>query len=212
MNAAQRNAVSVLIILIIVLTVIKKPIFEYLQHYYYGDKIPYYVEKLNNLDTTPQKTYQDSKSYHYTNYKKETKNLANKPTKKININAATTTQLKEINGIGQVFAERIMKFRENLGGFYSIEQLKEVYGLPPETFEKIKNQIILDKKYIKTINLNTATFDILNKHPYVSDKLANQIINYRTKFGNYTKKEELKKLYLINDTLYQKLSPYLTIH
>ncbi|MEG1441824.1 MAG: helix-hairpin-helix domain-containing protein [Oscillospiraceae bacterium] len=65
----------------------------------------------------------------------------NKPI--ININTATNEELCKIDGIGEKFAQRIIDKRNELGGFTSIEQLKDVKGIGEKTFEKIKPQVVL---------------------------------------------------------------------
>jgi len=65
------------------------------------------------------------------------------PTLYIELNAADTTELKKLKGIGSYYAKLIIKYRNLLGGFHSIEQLLEVYTFKEETFEKIKNQIYI---------------------------------------------------------------------
>ncbi len=72
----------------------------------------------------------------------------------IELNSCTADDLKKLNGIGEKLSKRIVKFRDKLGGFYSIEQLKEVYGLPLETYEKIKGYLTLDKNKIKKLKIN----------------------------------------------------------
>ncbi len=64
---------------------------------------------------------------------------------KININTATESELMMLDGIGKAMAQRIIKKREELGGFSSIEDILDVEGIGSKTFEKLKD-------YIKTEN------------------------------------------------------------
>ena len=59
----------------------------------------------------------------------------------VNINTATTEQLKTLNGIGDSKAKSIIEYREQSGGFKSIEDIKNVTGIGEKMFEKIKDQI-----------------------------------------------------------------------
>jgi len=59
----------------------------------------------------------------------------------VELNSADSTELVQLTGIGSVFANRILKYRELLGGFYSTAQLLEVYNFHVETFKKIENNI-----------------------------------------------------------------------
>ena len=73
----------------------------------------------------------------------------------------------------------IVNYREKLGGFYSKEQLLEVYKFPVETYEKIKNQLSVDTTLIRKINVNTATVKELKQHPYISYYQALSIVENR---------------------------------
>lgn len=127
------------------------------------------------------------------------------------INTADTSSLISLPGIGSKLAARIVGFRDKLGGFYSTEQIKETYGLPDSTFQKIKQYIKLNAP-VKKININTATADELKNHPYIKWTLANPIVAYRTQHGLFTQISDLKKILVITDDVYQKLAPYLSVN
>jgi competence protein ComEA len=63
------------------------------------------------------------------------------PSDKLNINAATFSEFVALPGIGDVLAQRIIDYRQQSGGFTSIEQLKNVNGIGDKKFEAIKNMI-----------------------------------------------------------------------
>lgn len=128
----------------------------------------------------------------------------------ININSADTSDWIALPGIGSKLASRIINFREKLGGFYSIEQVKETYGLPDSTYQKIVSFLQLGGP-VKRININTATKDVLKMHPYIKWKIANAIVEYRNQHGAYKSVEDLKKLVVIEKEVIKKISPYLTI-
>lgn len=127
----------------------------------------------------------------------------------VEINSADTTELKKIKGIGSVFAKRIVKFRELLGGFVNQDQLLEVYGFDKEKFDQIASQITLDASLVKKININTASVDDLNRHPYIDKKAAVAIFTKRVKSGDYVDLSEVRKVTLMHDTLFAKIEPYL---
>ncbi|MEJ7821464.1 MAG: helix-hairpin-helix domain-containing protein, partial [Chitinophagaceae bacterium] len=114
-------------------------------------------------------------------------------------------------GIGSKLAQRIIAFRSKLGGFYSVDQIKETFGLPDSTFVKIKPQLSVSSSTIKKINLNTATLDEMRSHPYLRYNVANAIIQYRIQHGNFSTVAEIKKIMIITDDIFNKVSPYLTI-
>jgi competence protein ComEA len=101
----------------------------------------------------------------------------------IELNYADSALLTTLPGIGPVFASRICKFREYLGGFYSVDQLLQVYNLPEETFQAVKPLLTVDILQIQAININFCTVDELKKHPYCKYKQARAIIDYRAKTG-----------------------------
>jgi competence protein ComEA len=129
----------------------------------------------------------------------------------IDINRADTTEFISLPGIGNKLASRIINFRDRLGGFYSVDQVGETYGLPDSTFIKIKPRLLLQSTELKKINVNTATKDEMKTHPYIRWNLANAIIEYKNQHGQFSSLEDLKKITLITEEVYGKISPYLTL-
>ncbi len=135
---------------------------------------------------------------------------AAKPTILVELNAADSTSLETINGIGPAFAVRILKYRQRLGGYYNKNQLLEVYGLDSAKFNLLEQQVRVEAQNIQKININTALFEDLKQHPYLTYKQMNAIIQYRKQHGNYTTADDLKKIAIINEETIRKLSPYLS--
>ncbi|MEP7166226.1 MAG: helix-hairpin-helix domain-containing protein [Ferruginibacter sp.] len=127
------------------------------------------------------------------------------------INLADTSALIRLPGIGTKLSNRIINFRDKLGGFYSIEQVAETFGLPDSVYQRIRPALQLREKKLKQININTALLDELKQHPYIRYNLANLIIQYRTQHGNFASIADIKRIMTVTDELYDKLSPYLTI-
>lgn len=113
----------------------------------------------------------------------------------IELNAADSIQLKALKGIGKILSVRIVKYRNRLGGFYSIEQLKEVYGISENLYNTIiqNNTIKIDTLLIKKININMADFKTMIRHPYFNKELVVSILNLQKKKEPVTK-EKLKEL------------------
>ena len=130
---------------------------------------------------------------------------------KIDINEADTASFKRLYGIGDFLADMIVKRREELGGFVSKDQLKEVYGLKEETLTRLDTQLVFVPTKIRKLSINTATKEELKAHPYLYWKHANAIVNYRKQHGEYKALEELKNIVLINDSIFQKVKPYLEL-
>lgn len=130
----------------------------------------------------------------------------------IEINGADSAQLESLKGIGPRLASRIIRYRERLGGFYQMEQLKEVYGIDSALYEKLVPQVSLDVNLLRKIALNTAGPDEFRQHPYLSYRLASLIVNYRKQHGNYEELSDIKKIALMNEEIFSKIEAYLSLH
>jgi competence protein ComEA len=130
----------------------------------------------------------------------------------VDIGIADTLELVKLPAIGPAFARRIYNYRDKLGGFYSINQLKEVWGLTDSIFQIIAPHIILrDSTNIRKINVNTADYMQFNSHPYIDKSQASYILSYRKSHGGFHSIDEIKHAALLNEELYSKLAPYLKI-
>ena len=129
----------------------------------------------------------------------------------IDINTPDTALWISLPGIGYGLARRIMNFRDKLGGFYSIDQVAETFGLSDSTFQLIKNRLLCPSPGLKMININAAGVEILRQHPYIRWKLANIIVLYRQQHGPFGSIQELTKINVISPELFQKIAPYLAL-
>ena len=129
----------------------------------------------------------------------------------INMNTADTNQWKSLKGIGSKRANRIVKYRRLLGGFVSKNQLSEIYGLNDSLVEEIKPKLMLDSLKLNKININDASKKELATHPYISWNLANAILNYKVQHGEYDSLPKIKQIHLVNDDLYRKIVPYISL-
>lgn len=130
----------------------------------------------------------------------------------VEINSADTAAFISLPGIGAAFARRICNFRQRLGGFYSVNQVAETFGLPDSTFQKIKTRLVLNNISITKLNINTQTIEQLKMHPYIRFNLAKAIVNYRELHGPFQNVAGVKNIMIITDSIYLKLSPYLTVN
>ncbi len=132
---------------------------------------------------------------------------------KIEINAASALDFEKLYGIGKVLSQRIVDFRDKLGGFYSVEQLKDVWGIQDSTFQKFKKNLTIKPAKIHKININTASYEELTANPYFFSTIAKQIIGYRTKVKPFTAVEDIKNLYYVKDhpEQFEKLHPYILV-
>ncbi|WP_420580244.1 ComEA family DNA-binding protein [Reichenbachiella sp.] len=130
---------------------------------------------------------------------------------KFDVNLADTTQFQIVKGIGPVLSSRIVKYRDMLGGFTSTDQLKEVYGIQDEVYERMLNHFDVLIPSAKKININQDSISFLSKHPYLSYKTSRAIIKYRLQHGDYQSVDEIKKIHTISDSLFRRIAPYLKV-
>ncbi|MBD1431668.1 helix-hairpin-helix domain-containing protein [Sphingobacterium sp. DN00404] len=127
----------------------------------------------------------------------------------IDLSTADTTTLKEIQGIGSVLASRIVKFRDALGGFHRVDQVKEVYGVSEEQFLKMESSLTLGDNAVEKLAINQLSVDKLAQHPYISRKEATHIVRYREQHGAFGSLADLEEMYALNDDFLRKIAPYL---
>jgi competence protein ComEA len=132
-----------------------------------------------------------------------------KPIGLLDVNTASAYDLKKLPGIGNSLPYKIVNFREKLGGFLNMLQVKETYGMTDSIFQSILPFVHVLPTTIKKININTASDFELNAHPYIDKKLSKAIVIYRSQHGNYKSVNELKNIVFIMDDVFQKIAPYL---
>jgi competence protein ComEA len=125
------------------------------------------------------------------------------------INTADTTAFIALPGIGSKLAARIINFRDKLGGFYTVDQVGETYGLPDSTFRKIKTLLQCTNSTLRQFNINEAGAADLKQHPYIGWRLANVMVEYRNQHGSFKTVDDLLKIDIITPELFKKLRPYL---
>lgn len=98
---------------------------------------------------------------------------------RIEINSVDTATLEKLPGIGKALAVRIIKYRDLLGGYYSVEQLREVYGLSSEVYLRISSRLWADTTRMRILSVSKAPFRDLVRHPYIGLELAKKMEKYR---------------------------------
>ena len=124
------------------------------------------------------------------------------------LNLATAEDLQMVKGIGPAYSERIIKYRNLLGGFADSSQLREVYGLTNETIDKLYGYFQIQSE-VHQLDLNTDSIKHLARHPYISYDLARIIINYRKQHGDILTSEDLSKIKALDEGTFLRLKPYL---
>lgn len=126
----------------------------------------------------------------------------------VELNAAAEEELITLRGIGPSFAKRIVAYRELLGGYTQKEQLLEVYNFGTDKYDLVDASVRVDASLVRKLNINTATVEEFNAHPYIKYNVANSLVKYRQQHGPYKRIEDIKKSQLIGEELYEKLKPY----
>lgn len=129
------------------------------------------------------------------------------PTRLFSLNQISKEQLESAKGIGEVLSARILKYREKLGGFYSVDQLQEVYGVKTEVVDEVKKISRVDSQNIKKLRINFVSYDELKNHPYLKEKEVKKIIQIRSEspIADFT-----QLFSVISDSArVKKLKPYL---
>ncbi|MDF2187396.1 helix-hairpin-helix domain-containing protein [Paraflavitalea sp. CAU 1676] len=129
----------------------------------------------------------------------------------IDINTADTTAFIALRGIGPALAGRIVRFREKLGGFHRMEQVGETYGLPDSTFISITPYLQCISPVLRTIDINNASFEALDAHPYISRQQAGAIVRYREQHGPYQSVDQLLQITILSPEGLDKIRPYLSV-
>ena len=143
--------------------------------------------------------------------KPETVKVKNYQHAQLDINTVDSIELQKIPGIGQKTASRIIQYREKLGGFVHLHQLKEVYAVDSNRFLQIEPYLYVDKTKIKKMNINKAEIKELVRHPYIEYYIAKSIVVHRQNYGKYDSVEDIKKAVHFYDELYLKIIPYLEV-
>ena len=129
---------------------------------------------------------------------------------KVDINTADTTELKKIPRIGTSFAKRIVKYREILGGYHTVAQLKEVYGITPEMYDAILPWMMIEDEKVNQLPVNQLSIERLRAHPYLNFYQAKAIVELRQRKGKLSGMSDLQLLEEFSDADFQRLTPYLS--
>lgn len=127
----------------------------------------------------------------------------------VDINHADSAEFTRLYGIGPVLARRIVRFRSALGGFVSVNQIKEVYGFDTVFFPDLAPHVTVDTAAVQKIDINTATVGQLARHPYLDSYQAKAIVNLRQRCGGFNSTSALLGVPIIDSQTYNNLEPYL---
>lgn len=182
------------------------------------------MSKINGLDEEtlnrlkpyvvglPQKKYKkfNTKDSIKQSFTAKTKYKKKEP-KIFEINTGDTTDFMNLYGIGRVYSNRILGFRESLGGFFSVDQIKDVWGIEDSLYQSIRPFLTVDPTMINKRNINNMDRDSLNKHPYINWQKSKTILAYKSAHGDYTDMNDFYKLHLLEDEFVDTMKLYFIV-
>lgn len=143
------------------------------------------------------------------NPRESSEQVTQKNIHKVSINRCDTTELKKLPKIGGYRARKIIEYRDKLGGFYDVNQLRNVYSIDSATLTEVIRYIIIDTAAIKKINVNEASFKEIVHHPLISYDVTKNIMNYKRIVGTIKNIKELRENNIVNADEYETLKNYL---
>lgn len=223
-SRSERNGVILLSVLIIAAVLLQRPLLRYFY------KVPecgaadrYKLEQLLKQMAEANSVTDSNFAYHspinkynpsVSAYNRNTYASDRDPDFRIEVNSATAEDFEKLYGIGKVLSARIVRFRDRLGGFYAIRQIRDVYGIEDSVFRNFKKHLSIKPAAIRKLHINSATYEELMANPYFFPTLARQVIGYRTKIKAFETVEEVHNLYYIRDhpEVYDKIAVYITVN
>ena len=124
----------------------------------------------------------------------------------IELNRCDTTQLKKIPGIGSYTARRIVRYRERLGGFIRLKQLREIRL----NEEVLAPWFTLDSTAVTPLQVNQLPMKQLLAHPYLNYRQSRAIMQYRERHGPLPSIEVMKGWEEFTANELQRVAPYLS--
>lgn len=151
---------------------------------------------VNEKESYTRKETKDSVTYQRPSKIKETEHIV--------LNAADTTSLMTIPGIGPYYARKIIQYGNRLGGYVSVDQLDEIDDFPREA----KKYLVINNPSPKKLNVNQLSLNELKRHPYINFYQAKAITDYRRLHGSIHSLNELRLLKDFSPEVIKRLTPY----
>lgn len=127
----------------------------------------------------------------------------------LNLRTADTVELKMIHGIGSYRARQIVRYREQLGGFVSVEQVLEAKGMENVDADSLLAHFLIDSVKIEPMNVNSVGVQRLSRHPYLRFEQAQAIYELRRKKIRLDSIQQLQQIECISAETLEKIAPYL---
>lgn len=126
------------------------------------------------------------------------------PGQYVTLDDADTASLRKVPGIGRYYASRIVRYRNDLGGYVSVAQLSEIEGIPEAALSYFR----VTGGAVRKLNLNRLTLNELKHHPYINFYQARRIIDYRRLKGPLHSIDDLRLLKDFSQRDIERLRPY----
>lgn len=126
---------------------------------------------------------------------------------KIDVNTADTALLRRIPGVGEKISLAIVRYRQRLGGFHSVKQLLDIKIVSPELLDWME---VSPSPNLQKLNINKASFQALNSHPYISYEQTKALLQYIRLYGDVKDEETLLATGIFTKEELEKLKPYIT--
>lgn len=131
-------------------------------------------------------------------------------TQSLNINTADSAALVAVDGIGAYSAQKILAYRQALGGFVSLKQLIEIKGLRAENLEQLIQVALIDSTEVRKVDINRASIKTMVAHPYIVYSQAVAIDDWRRERGRIDSLVNLSFLEEFTPSDIERLQPYLS--
>lgn len=140
----------------------------------------------------------------------------------LELNTADFEEISRVQGVGRKLAHNIIDYREAIGGFTTVRQLRNVVGIDEQTYELIKNKFYVESEWtrfeeetssenVTKININTATVRELMTLPSITETLAREIVTYREENEDFVNVDEIMQVEGIGEGIFSLISRYITV-
>lgn len=158
--------------------------------------------------TVQQQENVSSKDYRYSQERPVAQREQRKPVL-VNLNEADSALLEALPGIGERLSARIIKYRDRLGGFHDVAQLKEVYGLQDSVLMALASRVFVPEGgSIKKLSVNKCSYAEFRRHPYMGHVFAKSLVAFRQTHGRVISLEELYQLVAVKKEEIERMKPY----
>lgn len=128
----------------------------------------------------------------------------------LELNSCDSAALVALPGVGPAFARGILRYRDLLGGYHSLDQLAEVHVLKerPEAVAHLRTLVVVDPALVRRLPMSTAPVEQLAAHPYLRWKLAKALVAYRRQHGPFRTLDDLRGCVLVDEITLRSFAPY----